>query len=62
MAVILGADDYATWLDPAQAPSTIESLLRPCPSRWLRGWRVSQAVNKVRAEGAELIAPPPGGD
>ena len=57
MAVILGADDYATWLDPAQAPETIARLLRPCPSAWLRGWRVSRAVNVARAEGAALIAP-----
>ena len=57
MAVILGADDYATWLDPAQAPETIARLLCPCPSAWLRGWRVSRAVNAARAEGAALIAP-----
>lgn len=29
MAVILGGDDYATWLDSAQAPETIAGLLRP---------------------------------
>jgi len=57
MAVILGADDYATWLDPAQASETIARLLRPCPSAWLRGWRVSRAVNVARAEGPALIAP-----
>ena len=26
-------------------------------SEWLRGWRVSRAVNKSGVEGAELIAP-----
>jgi putative SOS response-associated peptidase YedK len=57
MAVILGADDYATWLDPVQAPEAIATLLRPCPSAWLRGWRVSRAVNAARAEGAALIEP-----
>jgi len=29
MAVILGADDYATWLDPAQDSATVALLLRP---------------------------------
>jgi putative SOS response-associated peptidase YedK len=57
MAVILGADDYATWLDPAQDPATVAALLRPCPTAWLRGWRVSCAVNTARAEGAALISP-----
>jgi putative SOS response-associated peptidase YedK len=57
MAVILGPEDYATWLDPAQDPATIAELLRPCPSTWLRGWRVSRAVNTARAEGPTLIAP-----
>ena len=57
MAVILGADDYATWLDPAQDPTTVASLLRPCPSAWLCGWRVSPIVSNAKSEGAELIAP-----
>ena len=57
MAVVLGADDYAAWLDPAQAPEAIAKLLRPCPSAWLRGWRVSRAVNVARAEGPALITP-----
>jgi putative SOS response-associated peptidase YedK len=57
MAVILGPEDYAAWLDPAQDPATIAKLLRPCPSTWLRGWRVSRAVNAARAEGPMLIAP-----
>ena len=57
MAVILGADDYATWLDLAQDPTTVASLLRPCPSAWLRGWRVSRTVSNAKSEGAELIAP-----
>ena len=57
MAVILGADDYATWLDPAQDPAAVAVLLRPFPSAWLRGWRVSRAVNVARADGAALIAP-----
>ena len=57
MAVILGADDYATWLDPHQGIATLEQLVRSCPSDWLRGWRVSRAVNKAVADGADLIAP-----
>jgi len=62
MVVILGPDDYATWLDPTQARSTVDQLLRPCPAGWLRGWRVSRAVNKAGAEGADLIAPLRGAD
>lgn len=57
MVVILSPDDYATWLDPTQPRSTIDHLLRPCPAGWLRRWRVSRAVNKAGAEGADLIAP-----
>ena len=57
MVVILGPDDYATWLDPTQARNIIDHLLQPCPADWLRGWRVSRAVNKAGSEGAELIAP-----
>ncbi len=62
MAVILGTDDYATWLGPAEEPATVGKLLRPCPASWLRGWRVARAVNKVGAEGEELIAPLIGAD
>ena len=57
MVVILGPDDYATCLDPAQARQTIDQLLHPCPAHWLRGWRVSRAVNKAGSGEAELIAP-----
>ena len=57
MVIILDPDDYATWLVPAQARNTIDHLLQPCPADWLRGWRVSRAVNKPGSEGAELIAP-----
>jgi putative SOS response-associated peptidase YedK len=57
MVVILGPDDYATWLDPAQPRSTIDDLLRPCPAGWLRAWRVSRAVNKSGPDGPDLIAP-----
>jgi putative SOS response-associated peptidase YedK len=57
MAVVLGADDYATWLDPAQAPEAIAKLLRSCPLAWLCGWRVSRAVNVARAEWPALVTP-----
>jgi putative SOS response-associated peptidase YedK len=32
MVVILDPEDYATWLDPKQARSSIDHLLRPCPA------------------------------
>jgi putative SOS response-associated peptidase YedK len=57
MVVILGPEDYATWLDPKQARGSIDHLLRPCPADWLRGWRVARTVNKAGPEGPELIAP-----
>ena len=57
MAAILAPDDYATWLDPTQPRQAIDRLLRPCPAGWLRGWRVSRAVSKAGAAGADLIAP-----
>jgi putative SOS response-associated peptidase YedK len=57
MVIILGPDDYATWLDPTQPRNPIDNLLLPCPADWLRGWRVSRAVNKAGPEGPELIVP-----
>ena len=43
MPVILAPEDYARWLDPAQADG--RALLKPCPAGWLEAFAVSPRVN-----------------
>ncbi|MGE0608592.1 MAG: SOS response-associated peptidase [Pirellulales bacterium] len=58
MPVILGPDDYAQWLDPAQdSADVLQPLLRPCPDDWLAAYPVSTEVNNPRHQGPELIEP-----
>ncbi|EWY39813.1 hypothetical protein N825_04730 [Skermanella stibiiresistens SB22] len=57
MPVILSADDYAEWLDPATSVEAAERLLRPCPEDWLEAYPVSTRVNSVRNDDASLVEP-----
>lgn len=57
MPVILGEADWPNWLDPDVPPEAAKTMLRPCPEKWLRTYRVSRAVSVARNDGAELIAP-----
>lgn len=58
MPVILEADAWDDWLDPAnQDTDTLGALLRPAPDGILVMYPVSSAVNQVRNKGPELIEP-----
>ena len=53
MPVIIGPDDYARWLDPADAD--VADLLAPYPSGAMACHPVSLRVNAVRNDDAALI-------
>jgi putative SOS response-associated peptidase YedK len=57
MPVVLDHSDWNAWLHDATRPAELRSLLRPAPAEWLDAYAVSPAVNNVRNEGAELLAP-----
>ena len=54
MPVIVPADQYARWLDPAQDGP--QALVAPYPSDAMTWWPVSSRVNSVRHDDASLIA------
>ena len=55
MPLILQHRDVEAWL--TGTPEEGQKLLRPAPFGSLRSWPVSRSVNRVQAEGAELIQP-----
>ncbi|MEO5986862.1 MAG: SOS response-associated peptidase [Candidatus Limnocylindria bacterium] len=55
MPVILGADALEAWLDPDADPAVVAALMQPAPVEHLRMWPVSTAVNRVAADGPELL-------
>ena len=57
MPVVLDRGDWDAWLNEETRPVELRSLLRPSPAEWLDAYAVSPAVNNVRNEGAELLAP-----
>ena len=57
MPVILDPDSLGIWLDPEADHGHVQSLLRPAPAESLRMWPVGIAVNKVAADGPELLRP-----
>lgn len=57
MPVILDRDSLDAWLDPEADHGFIRSLLVPAPAGALRMWPVSTTVNKVDADGPELLRP-----
>jgi putative SOS response-associated peptidase YedK len=58
MPVILPANAWSTWLDPAvQDLEQVGQLLVPAPNELLTIHPVSTDVNKVSSKGAELIEP-----
>jgi len=60
MPVILGPEDYATWLgDDADRANERSALMRPCPDDWLRARPVGLRVNSPRHDGPECLAPAP---
>lgn len=57
MPIILDPDAWDAWLDPETPAADLRSLLAPSPAELMRMYAVSPAVNNVRSEGAELLAP-----
>ena len=57
MPVILDAEFLDAWLDPATEPTLLQAMLAPAPAETLRRWPVSTAVNRVDADGPELLRP-----
>jgi putative SOS response-associated peptidase YedK len=58
MPVILAPETEADWLDPAAPPELLHELLAPAPDREV-AWRpVGFAVNDVRNDTPECLAPP----
>lgn len=60
MPVVVEADDWDAWLDPASRPEHLEGLLVPAAAGVLEGWPVSPAVNKVTNDGPQLLDPADG--
>ena len=58
MPVILAAEHFAAWLDPAcRDVAALEQWLRPAAAESMRAWPVSTRVSSGRNEGVELIEP-----
>jgi putative SOS response-associated peptidase YedK len=57
MPVILDLAALDAWLDPSADLALVRAMLAPAPDDALRMWPVSTAVNKVDADGPELLAP-----
>lgn len=59
MPVVLGPEDWATWLGLGSGLAEVKPLLAPAPSDWFDLYPVSSLVNNVRNDGPELLAPLP---
>jgi putative SOS response-associated peptidase YedK len=57
MPIVLDAADWDAWLAEGTSPLDLRPLLRPLPAEELAIYPVSRAVNNVRNDGAELLAP-----
>lgn len=57
MPVILERDLLDSWLDPTTPPNDLAPLLLAAPADSLRMWPVSTAVNRVQADGPQLLRP-----
>ena len=57
MPVVLDPADWDAWLAETTPLTELRPLLRPLPAASLDAYAVSPAVNNVRNEGAELLAP-----
>jgi putative SOS response-associated peptidase YedK len=56
MPVVLGEDDWHSWLDPTVTDTTLlTSLLRPAPDDWLEAYSVSTRVNTPANNDAGLL-------
>ncbi|MGN6132794.1 MAG: SOS response-associated peptidase [Nocardioidaceae bacterium] len=60
MPLLVEADRYEAWLDPTNHdPEQLKGLLVPAAPGRLEAYPVSTAVNSVRNNGSELVAPLP---
>jgi putative SOS response-associated peptidase YedK len=57
MPVILPPESWATWLAEEADVEELRPLLQPAPAETMELYAVSPAVNDVRSEGPELLAP-----
>jgi putative SOS response-associated peptidase YedK len=57
MPVVLMPDAEARWFDPAAGAQELGSLLAPAPEDLLALREVVDAVNDVREDGPDLLAP-----
>jgi putative SOS response-associated peptidase YedK len=57
MPVVLDPADWDAWLAETTPVADLRALLRPLPAEALDAYAVSPAVNNVRSEGPELLAP-----
>ena len=57
MPVILPLDAVGAWLDAGTEAADLAAMLLSAPDASLRMWPVSPAVNRVAADGAELLRP-----
>jgi putative SOS response-associated peptidase YedK len=57
MPVLLDAEDWDGWLAEETAAEALRAVLHPAPEAALDVYAVSPAVNNVRNEGPELLAP-----
>ena len=57
MPVVLDPADWDAWLADGTPSDQLRSLLRPAPAEPFDAYAVSPAVNNVRNEGPELLAP-----
>jgi len=57
MPVLLESEDWDLWLSETTPLTGLRALLHPAPSEELDLYAVSPAVNNVRSEGPELLAP-----
>lgn len=59
MPVVLEPDAWDAWLDGATPSPALDGLLAPCASSLIEAYPVDVAVNDVRSEGPQLLAPLP---
>jgi putative SOS response-associated peptidase YedK len=57
MPVILAPESYDRWLAPDATADELRSLLKPYPAEMMESYAVSRAVNNVRNDTEECIAP-----
>ena len=57
MPVILMPQDYDRWLDADTSIDDARAMLRPYDQALMRAYAVSRAVNSVKNDSEELLAP-----